>query len=302
MAKRPNAILPLLSAKITRPCLPQRRSGCASAPQPCFLLKRRSSGEANKHTRFYRAKRNKDIVALPGQSSSSMSLAREKLVNLPRAICANQAWSIGVEPPTDAGAEPSRVIESGGRINSLMKVSCCSQHRCASLACAVCARRYAARAAKQIAGEHCCGLFALEIDADLSGVSDFWRWCVAARNRLDYLRRQDRGWRTVGISVWLGSDNSVRGVIGLEGMAPDFFVAAFARWSVTLRPIGPSDLRAEITAATRPEMIARGLALEGRYQRLTLSIRPARSSREPRRLVRRTRSVRGELAPMPVVL
>lgn len=183
-----------------------------------------------------------------------------------------------------------------------MKASCSSQHRCASRTCAVCARRYAARAAKRIADEHCYGLFALEIDADLSGVSAFWTWCVAARNRLDYLRRQDRGWRAVGMSVWLCTDNRVRGVIGLEGIAPDFFMAAFARWSVTLRPISPADLRAEITAVTRPEMMIRGWTLERRYQRLTLSIRPARSSRGTRRLVRCTRSVRGELAPMPVVL
>lgn len=183
-----------------------------------------------------------------------------------------------------------------------MKVSCCSQHRCASLTCAVCARRYAARAAKRIEAEHCCGLFALEIDAELSDVSAFWRWCVAMRNRLDYLRRQDRGWRAIGMSVWLCSDNRVRGVIGLGGIAPDFFLAALARWSVTLRPINPADLRAEITVVTRPEMITRCLILEGRDQRLTLSIRPARSSQRSCRPVRRTRSVRGELAPMPVVL
>lgn len=102
--------------------------------------------------------------------------------------------------------------------------------------------------------------------------------------------------------MWFCADNRVRGVIGLEGMAPDFFMAAFARWSVTLRPISPTDLRAEITAIARPEMMIRGSTLEGRYQRLTLSIRPARSSRGPCRLVRRTCSVRRELAPMPVVL
>jgi hypothetical protein len=183
-----------------------------------------------------------------------------------------------------------------------MKLSCCSQHRCASLACAVCARRYAARAAKRIATEHCHSLFALEIDAGLSGVTAFWTWCVAARNRLDYLRRQDRDWRTIGMSVWLCSDNRVRGIVGLEGMTPNVFMAAFARWSVTLRPINPADLRAEITAVTRPEMITRGLALEGRYQRLTLSIRPARSSQGPRGTFHRQRTSLRELAPMPVVL
>ena len=179
---------------------------------------------------------------------------------------------------------------------------CSSEYRCASLTCAVCARRYAARAAKRFAGEQRHGLFAVEIDADLSGVSPFWTWCVAARNRLDYLRRQDRGWRAVGMSVWLCSNNRIRGVIGLDGIAPATFMAVFARWSITLRPISRTELRAEIAAVTRPEMITRGLALERRYQRLTLSIRPARSSRQFPRLARRTRSVRDELAPLPVVL
>jgi hypothetical protein len=183
-----------------------------------------------------------------------------------------------------------------------MRASCCSQRRCASLTCTPCARRYAARVAKRIAAEHCRGLFALEIDAGLAGVSAFWTWCVAARNRLDYLRRQDRDWHSVGMSVWLCSDNRVRGVIGLEGMAQDFFVAAFARWSVTLRRVSPADLRTEITAVTRPEMITRGLTLEGRYQRLTLSIRPARSLQGAHYQVHPSRSVRGKLTPMLVVL
>lgn len=182
-----------------------------------------------------------------------------------------------------------------------MKVSCCSQHRCGRLTCTACARRHAGHVAKRIAREHPRDLFVIEVNAGLSGLSTFWRWCVAARNRLDYLRRQDRSWRGVGLTVWLCADNRVRGIVGMGGGSPERFIEAFGRWRVSLRPISVAALRTEITAITRPEMVARRMPLGGRYQNLKLTIRPTRpmGPAHPGSL-RMGRPF--DLAPMPVVL
>lgn len=182
-----------------------------------------------------------------------------------------------------------------------MKVPCCSQHRCGRLTCAACARRYSSRVAKRIAREHPRDLFVIDIDAGLAGLSTFWTWCVAVRNRLDYLRRQDQSWREVGLMVWLSGDNHVRGIVGLGDNSPEWFIEAFRRWRVSLRPISVAALQTEIAAITRPEMMARRMPPGGRYQNLKLAIRPARptgSAHLGRHRVRRP----PELVPMPVVL
>lgn len=182
-----------------------------------------------------------------------------------------------------------------------MKVPCCSQRRCSYLTCAACARRYSGRVAKRIARDQSRDLFVIEVDADLNGLSSFWRWCVAARNRFDYLRRQDQSWRGVGLTVWLCADDRVRGIVGMGGGSPERFIEAFGRWRVSLRPISVAALRTEMTAITRPEMVARRMPLDGRYQSLKLVIRPvppARTARFARRHLRRLH----DLAPMPVVL
>lgn len=182
-----------------------------------------------------------------------------------------------------------------------MKVSCCSQHRCCRLTCTACARRYFSNVAKRIAREHPSDLFVIEVDAQLTGLSSFWTWCVAVRNRLDYLRRQAQSWHGVGLTVWLCTDNRVRGIVGLGGNSAERFIKALDRWLVSLRPINVVALRTEVTAITRPEMMTRRMPVGGRYQRLKLAIRPARptGSAQPGRLRMRRPP---DLAPMPVLL
>jgi hypothetical protein len=182
-----------------------------------------------------------------------------------------------------------------------MKVPCCSQHRCGRLICAACARRYSGRVAKRIAHEHPRNLFAILVDPDLTGLSGFWTWCVAARNRFDYLRRQDQSWRRVGLTVWLCTDNCVRGIVGLGGNPPKRFIDAFGRWRVSLRPIREAALKAEIAAITRPEMMTRPMPVGGRYQNLKLAIWPARPMGSPHSDRHHLRH-HPDLAPMPVVL
>ncbi|MGH1591101.1 hypothetical protein ACRBEV_25450 [Methylobacterium phyllosphaerae] len=92
-----------------------------------------------------------------------------------------------------------------------------------------------------------------EIDADLTEPYSLGRWYFTARNRLDYLRRQDQSWRGVGLTVWLSSDNRVRGIVGLGGNSPERFIEAFDRWRVSLRPVSEATLRTEITAIKRPD-------------------------------------------------
>jgi hypothetical protein len=182
-----------------------------------------------------------------------------------------------------------------------MEVLCCSQHRCGRLTCAACAGRYSGRIAKRIAREHPRDPFVTEVDADLTGISAFWTWCAAARNRLDYLRRQDQCWRGVGLTVWLCADDRVRGIVGLGGNPPEWFIEAFGRWCVSLRPISAAAVRTEVTAITRPEMMTRRMPVGGRYQSLKLTIRPARPVGSAR-LIRRRLHRPHDLAPMPVVL
>lgn len=103
------------------------------------------------------------------------------------------------------------------------------------------------------------------------------------------------------MTVWLCADDRVRGIVGLGGNSPERFIEAFGRWRVSLQLISVANLRTEITAITRPEMMVRRVALDGCYQMLKLAIRPARLTRSA--LPGRLRVPRlPDLGPMPVVL
>ncbi|MGH1587307.1 hypothetical protein ACRBEV_01845 [Methylobacterium phyllosphaerae] len=155
--------------------------------------------------------------------------------------------------------------------------------------------------ANRVVRDHPSDLFVIEVDAELTGLSSFWTWCVAVRNRLDYLRRQDQSWRGVGLMVWLCTDDRVRGIVGLGGNSPERFIDAFNRWLVSLRPISVTVLRTEIATIARPEMVTGCMPLNGRYQRLKLTIR--RHQRPGSIHLGRLRARRQhDHAPMPVVL
>src|SRR3954468_18003800 len=119
-----------------------------------------------------------------------------------------------------------------------MRTTCHSDHRCAKLTCATCRWRYAGRVAQRILNRTSSHLYAVEIDAKLHALPDFWVWRVEARNLLDHRRRTCRWWRDLGLSVWLSHDGHVRGIVSLGAVtAEEFHSAVGRRWPPKLQAI-----------------------------------------------------------------
>jgi hypothetical protein len=157
-------------------------------------------------------------------------------------------------------------------INTDMK-RCRSQSRCGEITCEVCARRYAGRLAKRIQNTVTGKPFAIQIDLPSLTLADFYAFRGAARNLIDYRRRDDFWWHAFMLQVWL-CQNRVRGVGSLGSLIESEVLEAFeSRWPTSLRIIDPNALRSEITAIIRPDSLT-SANVSGRYQRLKFAIWP----------------------------
>jgi hypothetical protein len=182
-----------------------------------------------------------------------------------------------------------------------MKRKCCSSNRCGLITCTPCARRYAKRIAHRVQSTGTHKRYAVEIDIAPTSPADFLTWRIEARNVIDYRRRTDRWWRNCGLTVWLGADQRLRGIVFLGPVAPVDFLAAFSRWPTTLRPINPAVLRETIYSIVRPEMIAAMPTSKARHQSLKLAVWPRREAVKTRSLVQE-REPAAYIEPMPILI
>src|SRR4051812_5461986 len=160
-----------------------------------------------------------------------------------------------------------------------MRRSCYSGHRCNRRDCPTCRWRYSGRVARRILSSDPRCMHAVEIDANLHTLPDFWCWRVEVRNVIDHRRRACRWWRNLGLSVWLSNDGHVRGIVSLGAVTVEEFEAAVGRrWSVTLRDIDSTAVREEIYRAIRPGVIADFGLAQGRYQPIKLYVGPRRAA------------------------
>src|SRR4051812_15668852 len=125
--------------------------------------------------------------------------------------------------------------------------NCYSGNRCNRRGCPTCRWRYAGRVSRRIHHRASGLLCAIEIDAKLHTLADFWCWRVEARNLIDHRRRASWWWRDLGLSVWLSKDGLTRGVVSLGAVTVEEFEAAVGRrWPLKLRAIDPATVREEI--------------------------------------------------------
>jgi hypothetical protein len=101
---------------------------------------------------------------------------------------------------------------------------------------------------------------------------EFHSWRVSVRNLIDHQRRRCRWWRGVTISVWLGADGCVRGIVSLDAVTLEEFAEAFGRWEPSLRRVGPEEVAGVVLEAIRPGVIAK--VDGGGYLRARLTVRP----------------------------
>jgi hypothetical protein len=181
-----------------------------------------------------------------------------------------------------------------------VRPKCISANRCARTDCLTCSKRYATRLARRALRTAPRRLFAVTFATRLSPL-EFRSWRTSTRNTIDGQRRAYPWWYDVSLCVWLGHDGRVRGIASLGSITEAEFSDAFARWSVTLRSIGPHDLRAEVLAVIRPGMIA-SLDGPGRYQRIKFTLWPKRCVRQSHRQPQPSFSLHRGIAPMPVLL
>jgi hypothetical protein len=105
----------------------------------------------------------------------------------------------------------------------------CRRHAPPDQTCPICARRYSRRTARAILATNPRRLFAVTFNTNLSH-EQFRSWRTAARNLVDYQRRESRWWRGVSMQVWLGTDGRLRGVVSLDAITPEEFAEALRRW------------------------------------------------------------------------
>jgi hypothetical protein len=144
-------------------------------------------------------------------------------------------------------------------------------------------------------------LYAVEIDIAPTSPADFSTWRIEARNVIDYRRRTNRWWRNCGLTVWLGADQRLRGIVFLGPVALVEFLAAFSRWQTTLRPVDPAVLRETIYSIVRPGMIAAMPTSKARYQSLKLAVWPRREATMTRSPVP-VQIPQVYIEPMPVLI
>lgn len=184
------------------------------------------------------------------------------------------------------------------QINTSVRLTCNSGHRCDAPSCVNCSRRYAGRLAGRILSGVSGVLYSVEITPNLSGLPAFWKWCVAVRNLIDYQRRQNILWLRCGIYVWFSRDNRVRGIATLDPAGPTEFMRTLnARWPFSVREIGSDNLRNAIYESIRPGVVSDVRPQNGRYQTLKLAIWPRRriDPLSPRPSRHR------EIEPMPII-
>ncbi len=143
--------------------------------------------------------------------------------------------------------------------------------------------------------------YAVEINIAPTSPADFSTWRIEARNVIDYRRRINRWWRNCGLTVWLGADQRLRGIVFLGPVAPVDFLAAFSRWPMTLRPVSPTVLWEAINGFVKPGMIAAMPTSKARYQSLKLAVWPRRKVVKTRSLVQE-RTPTAYIEPMPVLI
>jgi hypothetical protein len=160
-----------------------------------------------------------------------------------------------------------------------MKLQCCSRARCYLLTCEPCAWRYSLNISRRILAHDHRRLFAITIGANLGGTGEFRSWRVAARNLIDYCRRECRWWRDLSLWGWLSADSCVRGIVSLGSVTEGEFCGVFGRrWPISGRPISPTDLRRVIYwEALRPSVIVEAGPQQGRYQHIKITIEPQRT-------------------------
>lgn len=141
-------------------------------------------------------------------------------------------------------------------INIGMTAKCTSQHRCSSISCERCARRYSSRVVRRILATSPGNLFEIEIDAALPSMRAFSCWRVEARNWIDHCRRASGFWKSAALFVWLSQDGRVRGIITLAALTKDEVETTLGRrWPITLCQIEQTVLCRHIYEAVRPPMI-----------------------------------------------
>ena len=178
---------------------------------------------------------------------------------------------------------------------------CCSAFRCARTDCAVCARRYAGRLARQISTISTGKFFATEIRISASTLADFRGFRVEARNFIDYRRSACFWWREFTLHGWLSHDGWVRGVGSLGSLKSSEVSEAFqSRWPTNLRRIAPDDLKSEIVSLIQPGAI-HPVQMSARYQTIKLAIWPSRPRARPRSLISPSMPKASILEPMPIL-
>ena len=165
----------------------------------------------------------------------------------------------------------------------------CRRHQPPDPSCPTCAGRYARRIARSILGTKPRQLHGVNFRTTLSPL-EFHSWRVSVRNLIDHQRRRCRWWQGVTISVWLGADGCVRGIVSLDAVTLEEFAEAFSRWRPSLRRIGSEEVAGVVVEAVRPGVVA--AVDRGGYQTIRFTVRP--------KIVRRV--IRAPVRPEPVAL
>jgi hypothetical protein len=181
-----------------------------------------------------------------------------------------------------------------------MTRTCRSNHRCSQITCETCCWRYCLGMTRRILSTATGGFYSIKLTIPGLAPDGFRDWRVQARNFLDYQRRRSRFWKSVGLHLWLAQDGKLNGIISLGLLGPSEVISTFiSRWSPTIRPIAPEEVRQELYAVARPSVVSTFSPGRGRYQPRKFSVWPCWRSRPSASA--QARRYQQSMEPMPVI-